>query len=103
MLCFVVASLALTLLLGHFAVKWFVALVRKLSNLTERFPEAVPAWIVGMFEGTMTFVLFLFAVEDAGTVLIAWMAAKLAANWQRRELTNNERKSLWIRAQTLSP
>ena len=48
----------------------------------------------------MTFVLFLFAVEDAGTVLIAWMAAKLAANWQRRELTDNERKSLWIRAQT---
>jgi hypothetical protein len=100
MLCFVVASLALTLLLGHFAVKWFVALVRKLSNLTERYPEAVPAWIVGMFERAMTFVLFLFAVEDAGTVLIAWMAAKLAANWQRRELTNNERKSLWIRAQT---
>ena len=100
MLCFVAASLALTLLVGHVAVKGFVAFVRKLSNLTELYPEAVPAWIVGTFERTMTFVLFLFAVEDAGTVLIAWMAAKLAANWQRRELTDNERKSLWIWAQT---
>jgi hypothetical protein len=49
----------------------------------------------------MAFLLFLFAVEGAGTILGAWIVAKLAANWQRRELPKGEgEESRLIRART---
>ena len=47
---------------------------------------------VDTFERTLAFVLVFFSVEQAMTVLIAWMAAKLAANWQRQTLTGNRRR-----------
>lgn len=90
----------ITYLVGDLGVDAFYHIVRWLSDDREKYPQAVPRWVVGAFERTMAFLLFLFAVDNAATVLIAWMAAKLAANWQRRDLTDNERKSLWIRKRT---
>jgi hypothetical protein len=97
-----ILAFVVTVFVGELIVYCFVRIVRWLSNDRERYPHAVPPWIVGVFERTMAFFLFLFAIEAAGTVLIAWMAAKLAANWQRRELTESERKSHWIRTRTFT-
>ena len=43
----------------------------------------VPVWIVGSFERLAAFALGLFAVPAAPVMLGAWLAAKLAASWQR--------------------
>jgi hypothetical protein len=72
-------------------VKWFVQWVRTKSGVPiDREGEGVPPWIVGTFERLLAFALIFFDVEQALTVLIAWMAAKLAANWQRQTLAGDE-------------
>ena len=72
-------------------VKWFVQWVRKESGVpTDREGEGVPPWIVGTFERLLAFALIFFNVEQALTVLIAWMAAKLAANWRRQTLVGDD-------------
>jgi uncharacterized metal-binding protein len=93
--------------LGHFPVKWFYDWVRRKSGLPVREEDdaalAVPHRIIGTFERLFAFALVL-AVSEVGqvvTVLIAWMAAKLAANWQRRPTEGkDEEKDRQIRANT---
>ena len=62
----------------------------------------MPAWLTGTFERLLAFAIFYAAPTEAYTVFIAWILAKLAANWQRRGIDKldpeDERK---IRAQTL--
>jgi hypothetical protein len=43
----------------------------------------VPVWFVGSFERLSAFALGLFNVEGGPVILGAWLAAKLAASWQR--------------------
>ena len=78
-----IVGLAFTLW-AHYPVKWFLAWVRTKSGVPPDRPGAgVPNWIVGAFERLFAFGVVLADVENAYAVLIAWMAAKLAANWQR--------------------
>jgi len=62
--------------------------------------KGVPPWIVGMFERLLAFTIFLFHVKSAYTLLIAWMAAKLASNWQRRPWPEGKDDGREIRANT---
>jgi hypothetical protein len=43
----------------------------------------VPVWITGNFERLLAFVLVLFHIEGAYTLLALWLGAKLAASWHR--------------------
>ena len=45
--------------------------------------EGVPVWITGNFERLLAFLLVLFHVEGAFTLLALWLGAKLAASWHR--------------------
>jgi hypothetical protein len=60
----------------------------------------VPTWLVGGFERSLAFVLVVFDVPGAYTLLAAWIAAKLAANWQRVPVDNSQ-KEREVRARTL--
>jgi hypothetical protein len=61
----------------------------------------VPPAIIGYFERYLAFLVLVSGVSDAGTILAAWMVAKLAANWQRREMGEDEETNAVIRANTL--
>ena len=76
--------------------------VRKASDLpiTEKTYKHVPSWILGDFERLLAFGLVAFAVPQAGTALIAWLAAKLAANWRRRDAGDDSDEAAIIRANT---
>ena len=55
----------------------------------EKEQVVVPTWLVGGFERSLAFVLVVFDVPGAYTLLAAWIAAKLAANWQRVPVDNS--------------
>ena len=89
----------------HYPVKWFYDWVRRESNLPERDENdanvSVPHRIIGTFERLLAFTLVAGNVEAAYTILLAWMAAKLAANWQRRPDAEGDLTSRDVRAATL--
>jgi hypothetical protein len=76
-------------LLAHFPVDWFVRWLRHKSDVPPRElrQQAVPNSIVGTFERLLAFFLVCLNVEGAYAILIAWMAAKLAASWQRQPIS----------------
>ena len=95
----------LVALVGNLPVLLFHGWARMASRLPFKRPKeevAVPAWLTGTFERLLAFAIFYAAPTEAYTVFIAWILAKLAANWQRRGIDKldpeDERK---IRAQTL--
>ncbi len=63
----------------------------------------VPPWLVGVFERYLAFLLVALGgdAKAVGTVLIAWIAAKLAANWQRQPGRGSELQDQIVRAHTL--
>ena len=79
-------------LLAHFPVDWFVRWLRRKSDVPPRElrQQAVPVSIVGTFERLLAFLLVYLNVEGAYAILIAWMVAKLAANWQRQLKSGNQ-------------
>ena len=79
-----IAGLLFALVLGHFVVGWFIDWVRTKSGVpTKREGAGVPNEIVGLFERIFAFAVTFANVEGAYALLIAWMAAKLALNWER--------------------
>jgi len=75
--------------------------VRVASELdTHEDYKHVPSWILGIFERLLAFFLVAFTIPQTGPILIAWVLAKLAANWQRREPTGDEEKDAAVRSQT---
>jgi hypothetical protein len=83
----IIAGLAVALGLGHVVVKYFLKFVRWMSGVPAEPPgKRVPNWITGLFERTLAFVLVVSTgdMKEVGVVLLAWMTAKLAANWQRQ-------------------
>jgi hypothetical protein len=71
--------------LANFPVRLFVHWVRRRTGIDEPKYARVPPFILGTFERYLAFILVAAQVEGTATILVAWMAAKLAANWQRRE------------------
>ena len=70
--------------LGYLVVEWLIRILNRLCDLPPK-PEgpAFPAWLLGLFERALAFVLVVAKRDQIAVVLIAWMAAKLAINWQR--------------------
>jgi len=70
----------------------------------DAYVPALPGWLTGMFERAFAFALVV-AVRDAAlivTILIAWMAAKLASNWHRGDRPDqNEQQDRWLRGRSL--
>jgi hypothetical protein len=64
----------------------------------------LPPWITGTFERYFAFALVAAAgiTATVGTVLVAWMGAKLIANWQRQPGEGPSLQSQIIRAHTLN-
>jgi hypothetical protein len=90
--------------LSVFLIKSFKKNVYKRSGLKERTLEIqVPPPLTGIFERYMAALLVVMGVGVAslGTVLLAWMAAKIAANWQRRAGRGNTKEDQRVRAYTL--
>ena len=74
-------------------------LAGKESDLPSK-KDGVPGWIVGAFERLLAFTLFALQLEDGYTILIAWMAAKLASNRQRRPWPKGVEDARQLRART---
>jgi hypothetical protein len=73
-------------LLAYYPVDWFVAWLRNISGVTDWWNKTgVPVFVTGTFERGLAFTVSFLALPDAGTILAAWMVAKLAAGWQRVE------------------
>jgi hypothetical protein len=101
-MCFLSVILGLIVVFGaQYPVQRFVDWVQHESNIEPR-EKGVPSWIVGLFERLLAFLLFALLVKHAETLLIAWMAAKLAANWQRRPWPKNTEVAREIRAHTFT-
>jgi hypothetical protein len=76
----------LVVLAAYFPIDMLIVWLREQSRVKgSRSAEeiGVPVWIVGSFERIAAFALGLFDVRNAGVMLGAWLAAKLAASWQR--------------------
>lgn len=84
------AGLAAAMVAGHYGTEWFYGLLNGSAHLGPRpDPEKrVPPWITGAFERLLTFLLVVSNFPNFQNVILAWLAAKLAANWQRAEPTN---------------
>lgn len=97
------AGLAAAMVAGHFGTGWFLEFLERSAGLGRRSEEKrVPAWITGGFERLLTFGLVVTDFPGFQNVILAWLAAKLAANWQRAEPANAteiERQEYRTRAQ----
>ncbi len=88
-------------LLAYVPVEEFQSWLRRRCRVP-RHDQAVPVWITGTFERLLAFFLILLTDgQGAYAVLIAWMAAKLAANWPRWPLPKEDDEQLRkLRART---
>jgi hypothetical protein len=84
---------------ARYPVQWFSNWLYRESDVQPGV-KGVPPWIVGEFERLLAFAIFFLKIEDAYTLLIAWMAAKIAANWQRRPWPDEPEEARRLRAET---
>ena len=83
----------LILFTAHAPMDRLVRWLRGQSRFAEIRPDkdiGVPPWIVGSFERLLAFVLVMFDVQGAYTLLAIWTGAKLAASWHRFPVTSDE-------------
>jgi hypothetical protein len=93
---------------GDSLVECFKGWLHRTSGL-DKFKEEeereiqVPPWLTGVFERYMTVALVVVGLDSAslGAVVLAWMGAKLAANWQRRVATDSTLDDEKVRARTI--
>lgn len=100
----IVAGLALSLLVGHFAAKLARLFLYRVGDIPELGPEvkAIPNWIVGLFE-RFFFTLLAFAamlpqqprIIDLTMPALVWIGLKMAIHWQApmSDSTPEERRS----------
>ncbi|MGX5827330.1 hypothetical protein [Mesorhizobium sp. 43Arga] len=85
-----IAGLAAALIAGHFGTDSFFRYLNRSAGLELRpTPKRLPPAVTGMFERALTFLLVVSDFPSFQNVILAWLAAKLAANWQRTEPTNS--------------
>ena len=76
-------GLLVAFVLGELAVVKFKTYLENSADLKPRDRKGrVPGYITGRFERTLAFLVVVIGVAPEA-VLLAWLAAKLAANWQR--------------------
>lgn len=86
-----ILGLAISLLVGHFAVDYFLRELRKHMQLGDKpaLPEPlkrVPSWLTGALERLFFTLLVAFNVSGTPTAMVGWLALKLATNWNRPDL-----------------
>jgi hypothetical protein len=83
--------------------EWFVCWLRCESK-AQKPPSAVCPCITGYFERALFFTLAFIGLGSGAlaTVAVGWIAGKLAANWQRRPMKEDDDEgNRQIRANTL--
>jgi len=85
-----ILGLGFSLVVGHFAVDYFLRELRKYMQLGESpaLPggmNRVPPWLTGGLERLFFTLLVAFGVSGTSTAMIGWLALKMAANWNRPE------------------
>ncbi|MFD1984194.1 hypothetical protein ACFSOZ_16205 [Mesorhizobium newzealandense] len=96
------AGLLVALGAGHFVTNWFHGYLTDRSGLKARSSaKRLPPWITGTFERTLTFALLASQFPDPHTVILAWLAAKFAANWQRDEPTGAPEAQMEYRSRAM--
>jgi hypothetical protein len=88
-------------LAAHYPVEKFVSWLRDETEVSKAEGVRVSPAIIGIFERYLAFILVVFNVDGTATILVAWMLAKLAANWQRRNMGGDEATNAAVRANTL--
>ena len=61
----------------------------------------MPPFFTGMFERVLAYAVFFLGVPEAYTILGAWIVVKLASNWQRLSMENDEVRNQTIITQSL--
>jgi len=85
-----ILGLGFSLVVGHFAVDYFLRELRKYMQLGDRPALAggmnrVPPWLTGGLERLFFTLLVAFGVSGTSTAMIGWLALKMVTNWNRRE------------------
>ena len=97
-----VAGLVFSLGFGHVAVYEFLVRLRLYMNLgskpgQESITKAVPSWLMGVGERFFFTIAVGVNLSGAGVAMMAWIAIKMAANWNRPGPPNEEEEDLLIR------
>lgn len=78
------AGLLLSSVGGHFVVGSFLKKLRHHLKLNDATAKRTPQWIAGSIERCFFTIAVGINASDALTAMMAWLALKLAANWQMR-------------------
>jgi hypothetical protein len=86
-------GLTFSLVVGHFATAFFLkrlrrALAAEKSSLFDPLRKEVPPWLTGGIERLLFTILVGASVEGFPTAMMAWLALKLASNWNHRDMDN---------------
>ncbi len=75
-------GLIVSLGIGSYATPKFLDWLRE--GKAEARPDVVPRWITGMLERGFFTVAIAFNVPGSAIAMMAWLGAKMAANWSRQ-------------------
>jgi hypothetical protein len=88
------AAYSVALFLAHYAVGWLLLQIRKHTKQKDK-AHPLDFWI-GATERTITTTLVIFAPPYVAPFIGAWVAFKIAANWQRLKNSDKTRKGTLI-------
>jgi hypothetical protein len=84
-----VVAAGTAVVLGHWPIKRLHSHIEAKAEITreavfgEKAPAGVPSEITGAIERAVFAPAFVLAPDDAAVGIFAWLALKMAANWQR--------------------
>lgn len=88
--CLWATGFAVALLLGQLMTWIFLRILRSWMGTPEKAPQAlakrVPPWLTGTIERLFFTVLVGTNVDGFPTAMMAWLALKLASNWNHRDV-----------------
>lgn len=85
-----VTGLAIALIVGQLITWIFLILLRTWMGTPDKSPQAltkrVPPWLTGTIERLFFTVLVGANVDGFPTAMMAWLALKLASNWNHKDV-----------------
>lgn len=85
-----VTGLAIALIVGQLITWIFLKLLRTWMGTPDKSPQAlakrVPPWLTGTIERLFFTVLVGANVDGFPTAMMAWLALKLASNWNHKDV-----------------
>ncbi len=83
-------GLAVSVLVGGLVTWGFLKILRRYTRIPKSKPDpatrGVPAWLTGAIERLFFSLVVAFDLPGTTIAMIAWIAAKMAANWNRPTL-----------------